>query len=129
MKLIFVILLTIFDSIPGVELVQDSAVAVLLDQAMHGERELVETDGFRVQIYSSNQQQSAKGEALELEARIKEKVDQAVYVQYLPPFWKVRLGDFRTYEEAKEYKKLFVETFPDMLGDTYIVRDKIQVLQ
>ena len=129
MKLIFVILLTIFDSIPGVELVQDSAVAVLLDQAMHGERELVEIDGFRVQIYSSNQQQSAKGEALELEARIKEKVDQTVYVQYLPPFWKVRLGDFRTYEEAKEYKKLFVETFPDMLGDTYIVRDKIQVLQ
>ena len=85
MRLILVILLTIFDSIPGVELVQDSAVAVLLDQAMHGERELVEIDGFRVQIYSSNQQQSAKGEALELEARIKEKVDQTVYVQYLPP--------------------------------------------
>ena len=129
MRLILVILLTIFDSIPGVELIQDSAVAVLLDQAMHGERELVEIDGFRVQIYSSNQQQSAKGEALELEARIKEKVDQTVYVQYLPPFWKVRIGDFRTAEEAKEYKKLFVETFPNMLGDTYIVRDKILVLQ
>ena len=48
MRLILVILLTIFDSIPGVELVQDSAVAVLLDQAMHGERELVEIDGFRL---------------------------------------------------------------------------------
>jgi hypothetical protein len=96
---------------------------------MHGEREMVEIDGFRVQIYSSNQQQSAKGEALELEARIKEKVSQTVYVQYLTPFWKVRLGDFRTYEEANEYKKLFVEAFPDMLGDTYIVRDKIHVLQ
>ena len=129
MRLIFVILLTIFDSIPGVELVQDSAVAVLLDQAMHGERELVEIDGFRVQIYSSNQQQSAKGEALELEARIKEKVDQTVYVQYLPPFWKVRVGDFRTYEEAREYKKIVVTQYPELMGDTYIVRDKIQVMQ
>jgi len=129
LKVLLVILLTIFDSIPGVEVVQDSTVAVLLEQAMHGKREMVEMDGYRVQIYSSNQQQTAKSEALELETRIKEKVDQTVYVQYLPPFWKVRLGDFRTYEEAKEYKKIFVQTYPNMIGDTYIVRDKIQVLQ
>ena len=129
MKLILVILLAVFDSIPGVEVLQDSTVGVLLEQAMHGKREMVEIDGYRVQIYSSNQQQTAKGEALDLESQIKDKVNQTVYVQYLPPFWKVRLGDFRTYEEAKEYKKLFVQQFPEMLGDTYIVRDKIQVLQ
>jgi hypothetical protein len=64
-----------------------------------------------------------------LESKLKEQLSQTVYVQYLPPFWKVRLGDFRTYEEAKEYKKLFVQQFPEMMGDTYIVRDKIQVLQ
>ena len=39
------------------------------------------------------------------------------------------LSDFRTYEEAKEYKKQFVEAYPAMIGDTYIVRDKIKVLQ
>ena len=129
MKLNLVILLSIFDSIPGVELIQDSTVAVLLEQAARGRMELVEIDGYRVQIYSSNQQQTAKAEALELETKIKDQVDQTVYVQYLPPFWKVRLGDFRTYDEAKEYKKLFVQQYPEMLGDTYIVRDKIQVLQ
>jgi len=41
----------------------------------------------------------------------------------------VRIGDFRTYDEAKEYKKEFVTQFPDLMGDTYIVRDKIQVMQ
>jgi hypothetical protein len=41
----------------------------------------------------------------------------------------VRIGDFRTYDEAKEYKKEFVQIFPDLIGDTYIVRDKIKVLQ
>jgi len=129
MKLILVILLSIFDSLPGVQIIQDSTMTVLLDEAVNGKREMVEIDGFRVQVYSSNQQQTAKGEALDLEARLKDKVSQTLYVQYLPPFWKVRIGDFRTYEEAKEYKKLFVQQFPDLMGDTYIVRDKILVMQ
>ena len=119
----------LLDSMPGVEVLQDSAVGVLLQAAMQGKMELVEIDGYRVQIYSSNRQQVAKSEALELEAKIKEKADQTVYVLYMPPFWKVRLGDFRTYEEAREYKKIIVDQFPEVMGDTYIVRDKIQVLQ
>ena len=104
-------------------------MSVLLDEAIHGKRELVEIDGYRVQIYSSNQQQTAKGEALELEEKEKESLDLSVYVQYLPPLWKVRIGDFRTYEEAREYKKVIVAQYPELMGDTYIVRDKIQVLQ
>ena len=129
MKIVLVILLSILDSMPGVQIVQDSMMSVLLDEAINGKRELVEIDGYRVQIYSSNQQQTAKGEALELETKLKDKLSQTVYVQYLPPFWKVRVGDFRTYDEAKEYKKLFVQQYPEMMGDTYIVRDKIQVMQ
>ena len=127
MKLIAIILVSLLDLFPGVQIVQDSTMAVLLDEAVNGKRELVEVDGYRVQIYSSNQQQSAKGEALELETRLKDKINQTLYVQYLTPFWKVRIGDFRTYDEAKEYKKLFVQQFPDLMGD--IVRDKILVMQ
>ena len=129
MNVIIVILLSVFDFMPGVQIVQDSTMAVLLDEAINGKREMVEIDGFRVQVYSSNQQQTAKGEALDLETRLKDKISQTLYVQYLPPFWKVRIGDFRTYEEAREYKKLFVQQYPDLMGDTYIVRDKIQVMQ
>ena len=129
MHVLFVILLSIFDSLPGVQIIQDSTVAVLLDEAVNGKHELVEMDGYRVQIYSSNQQQTAKSEALDLEQKLRDAVNQTIYVQYLPPFWKVRIGDFRTYDEAKEYKKEFVTQFPALMGDTYIVRDKIQVMQ
>lgn len=129
MKLILVILLSVLDVFPGVQVVQDSAMTVLLDEAINGKHEMVEIDGFRVQIYSSNRQQTAKGEALDLEEKLKNAINQSVYVQYLPPFWKVRLGDFRTYEEAREYKQQFVQAYPDLMGDTYIVRDKILVLQ
>ena len=123
------VVLTTLDSVPGVQIIQDSTVSVLLDEAINGKKELVEIDGYRVQIYSSNKQQKAKTEALDLEAQLKDRINQSVYVQYVSPFWKVRLGDFRTYEEAREYKKLFVQQYPSMMGDTYIVRDKIQVLQ
>jgi len=119
----------LLEEMEGVEVIQDSAVAQLLDGAMNGAREWVEIDGYRVQVYSSNQQQSAKAEALDLEEKLKQKVNMTIYVQYIPPFWKVRIGDFRTYDEAKEYKKTFVQIFPDLTGDTYIVRDKIKVLQ
>lgn len=116
-------------SMEGVEVVQDSSVGRLLETAMFGKLELVEIDGYRVQIFSSNQQQTAKVQALNLESSLKDKLEQTVYVSYQPPFWKVRVGNFRTIDEAREYKKEFVQQYPEMMGDTYIVRDKIQVLQ
>lgn len=118
----------IFDSMPGVEVVQDSLLEHLLNTTIAGKKELIEIDGFRVQIYSSNQQQVAKSEALALENKLKNQVNQTIYVVYLPPFWKVRIGDFRNYDDAREYKKNFIQQFPELMGDTYIVRDKVKVL-
>lgn len=118
----------IISEMPGVEVYQDSTVARLLHNVIYGEQELIEIDGYRVQIYSSNQQQTAKEEALELEKKLKDYLPHTIYVSYVPPFWKVRVGDFRTYEEARDYKKEFVQMYPEQIGDTYIVRDKIKVL-
>ena len=119
----------IFDSLPGVTVVQDSAIVRLLNATIDGQQELVEIDGYRVQIYSSNSQQQAKGEALSLENKLKDKIEQNIYVLYMPPFWKVRIGDFRNYNDARDFKKEFVQQFPELMGDTYIVRDKIKVLK
>jgi hypothetical protein len=118
----------IISEMSGVEVYQDSTVARLLHNAIYGEQELVEIDGYRVQIYSSNQQQIAKEEALELEKKLKEYLPHTIYVTYVSPFWKVRVGDFRTYEEAYAYKKEFVQMYPEQMGDTYIVKYKIKVL-
>lgn len=129
MRILLAILIAILNLFPGVQVVQDSTVSVLLEETITGKKELVEMDGYRVQVYSSNKQQTAKAEALALEEQFKERVNQTVYVQYQSPFWKVRIGDFRTYDEAKEYKKTIVQQFPDMQGNIYIVRDKILVKQ
>jgi len=129
MKILLAIIFAILNLFPGVQVVQDSTVSVLLDEAITGKKDMIEVDGYRVQIYSSNKQQTAKAEALEMEEQLKEQVNQTIYVQYVSPFWKVRIGDFRSYDEAKEYKKIFVQQFPQLQGNTYIVRDKIQVIQ
>lgn len=118
----------IISEMSGVEVYQDSTVARLLHNVIYGEQELIEIDGYRVQIYSSNQQQVAKEEALGLEKKLKEYLSHTIYVTYVSPFWKVRVGDFRTYEEAYAYKKEFVQMYPEQMGDTYIVKDKIKVL-
>ena len=129
MILLIILVVVISSLFPGVQVVQDSTVSILLNEAIYGKGEMVEIDGYRVQIYSSNEQQAARNEALELESEFKQKVQQPVYVTHTPPFWKVRLGNFRTYEEANEFRKVLLEQYPNLRKTAYVVRDKIQVWQ
>ena len=117
----------ILDDMPLVVVHQAPMIEALLKEKIYGQCELEEIDGFRVQIFSSNRQQTAKEEALTLEKKMTESVSVAVYVAYLAPFWKVRLGNFRTYEEANAFKTQLITQHPELQGDTYIVRDKVQV--
>ena len=86
-------------------------------------------DGFRVQVYASNAQQVAKNEALILKQNIAEILEIPIYAISEPPFWKVRLGNFRTRDEANAYKEIFLTQFPEMVGSTYVVPDKIIIIQ
>lgn len=117
----------ILDDMPLVRVQQDTLIEALLKEKIYGKAEQIEIDGFRVQIFSSNRQQTAKEEALTLEKKMTESVSVAVYVAYIAPFWKVRLGNFRTYEEANAFKTQLITQYPELQGDTYIVRDKIKV--
>ena len=117
----------ILDDMPLVRVHQDSLIEALLKEKVYGISEMIEIDGFRVQIFSSNRQQTAKEEALSLEKKMTDALSTAVYVTYISPFWKVRLGNFRTYEEANAFKVQLITQFPELQGDTYIVRDKIKV--
>jgi hypothetical protein len=85
-------------------------------------------EGFRVQLFSSNVQKTAKMEAFNLEEAFQGAMpDVAVYVTYHSPFWKVRAGNCRTRAEAQELKDKIAEAMPDIKRDLYIVPDKILV--
>ena len=121
----------IFFDMPRVRVYQDSLVGQMLQDRING-RELQETEiqGYRVQIFSSNKQQSAKNDAFAMESRLQElKIMQPVYVLYNPPFWKVRVGDCRLQEEAQALRDELILKLPDIVGDIYVVKDKIIVLE
>lgn len=109
---------------------QDSAITRLMrDKRLGVQRGQQEADGFRVQVYASNAQQTAKNEALLLQQRLEGEIDVPVYALSEPPFWKVRVGNFRTREEAGKYKDVLLQYFPDLQGSTYIVPDKIVLVE
>ena len=64
-----------------------------------------------------------------LQQRIEPLLDVPVYAISEPPFWKVRIGNFKTREEANTYKDILLNMFPDMVGSTYVVPDKITITQ
>lgn len=118
----------ILDDMPNVLVHQDSAITLLLeDKSYNRQRGQHQVSGFRVQVYASNTPQVAKNEALDLYETISSQVNMPVYVISEPPFWKVRLGDFLTREEAIEYKNQLNILFPHLQGSTYVVPDQVTV--
>jgi hypothetical protein len=108
---------------------QDSMIdRLIIDKRLGRQRGQQELNGFRVQVYSSNQQQVAKNEAISLQQDLKDKLDYPIYIISEPPFWKVRIGNFLTREEANTYKEQLLVQYPNLYGSTYIVPDKITIL-
>lgn len=86
--------------------------------------------GYRVQLFSSNNSQRARGDAFNVEKTITEKLPNLpVYVTYTSPFWKVRVGNCVTHTEAQTLRQYLIENFPEFQTETYIVPDQIVVNQ
>ena len=108
---------------------QDSLVRELMINKRLGiQRGVQEMNGYRVQVFSSNQQQSAKNRALLLQQDLSGQLKEPVYAISEPPFWKVRVGNFLTREEANNYRMTFVAQYPELQGSTYVVPDKIIIV-
>lgn len=82
--------------------------------------------GFRVQIFAGNNGQQARTEAFKIERVVMTKhPEMEIYVTYAAPFWKVRVGNCRTNQEAVVLRDLIMEEFPQYKTETYIVPDDI----
>ena len=80
--------------------------------------------GFRVQVFSSNAQRTAKDESLSIERRLRSAFPgYGVYRIYSSPFWKVRIGDFKTSADALSFRAELIKAFPELRKETYTVRE------
>jgi SPOR domain len=94
-----------------------------------GERRYVEMMGWRIQVFSGNNQRVAKNEAFRKETDVKTTFPElSTYVKYNAPFWRLRVGDFQTYQDAQGMITQLRHTFPSFGREMSIVKEKIQVI-
>ena len=73
-------------------------------------------------------QRKSKDEAFRKEKEIKELFpDVSTYVTYNAPFWRLRIGDFRSHEEAYHMQRLLMDAFPAYRKEMYIVREEVKI--
>lgn len=133
---------TIFDDLqtskPGkgdVIVNQPEALRKMIGVRMHGDNvektdstAFLKIQGFRTQVFSGNNQRRSKDEAFEKEKMIKELFPNVpTYVTYTAPFWKLRVGDFRSHEEAYHMQRLLMTAFPSFGKEMYIVREEVKI--
>ena len=133
---------TIFDALEAggagkgqVEIHQPNAIRNLVgahkqgaDVEQSGDESFLKIQGFRTQVFSGNSQRKSKDEAFRKEKEIKELFpDVPTYVTYNAPFWKLRIGDFRTHEEAYRMQRLLMDAFPAYKKEMYIVKEEVKI--
>lgn len=84
--------------------------------------------GYRVQVFSDNNARTAKNEA-----RSKQRVISArfpnyqTYVMYTSPYWRLKIGDFKTQKEANIAAEELRKAFPSYSKEIRVVRDRINI--
>lgn len=120
-----------------VRIFQDPAIGRLIGSRLTNEHieknkdndlAFLKMPGFRAQVFSGNNQRKSKEEALQKEKLIKEMYpDLPTYITYTAPFWKLRVGDFRSREEAYSLMRELKESFPEFAKEMYIVKDEVKI--
>ena len=82
---------------------------------------------YRIQIFSSNNV-NAKDAAEKLEREFLQYFpDMPATVSYVSPFWRLRVGEFRTHEEASAILPQIQRKFPEIERGMLIMRERVSV--
>ncbi len=88
----------------------------------------IKTQGYRVQVFSGNNQRSSKDEAFRKENEVKEHFPEVhTYVTYNAPFWRLRVGDFGSHEQAYYLLRQLSDAFPKYGKEMHIVKEEVKI--
>lgn len=83
--------------------------------------------GYRVQFYSDNRRNAREEAEARSEVVVSLDGEIPVYVSYLSPFWRLRVGNYRTYEEAYAQLQWLKRKFSMYAADMRVVKDEIVI--
>lgn len=83
--------------------------------------------GFKIQVFSGNNQQRSKREAESKQAQVKSAFPELeTVVSFQSPFWRLRVGNFTSRADADVVLKEMKKTFPAFGREMYIVPDVVK---
>jgi hypothetical protein len=93
----------------GVKVVRDSRLDLLVKKQIYINTLAIRNQpGFRVQLISTNK----RNEANDTKARVMQLYPEyRTYLDYQPPYFKVRIGDFKSREEATDLREKLSNNF------------------
>ena len=99
---------------------KDARIDRLIQKHIDYHEEFPFIRGYKVQIFASPDKKAA----LDMKARyLARHPDDKIEIDWAPPYWKLRIGNYRTIWEAKKkQQELLQET-----GTAYVVPDDIEV--
>lgn len=84
--------------------------------------------GYKIQAFSGNDQRTSKNEATRKQSQINNAFPELeTVVLFESPFWRLRVGNFATHEEAQEVMEELRRTFPSFGKEMYIVVDEVKI--
>lgn len=117
---------------------EDKAIAEVLGRSMapprtvyatgDGSVQYVKMRGFKIQAFSGNNQRTSKNEAYYKQGLINTSFPgQETVVTFDSPFWRLRVGNFKTRDEAAAVLDDMRKTFPAFGKEMYIVIDEVKI--
>lgn len=84
--------------------------------------------GYRVQVFSDNNAATAKNEARAKARAIGDAMPQYhTYITFEAPFWRLRVGDFRSRQDAEDAADEVKRLFPKYSREVRVVRDRVNI--
>lgn len=88
----------------------------------------VKMRGFKIQAFSGNNQRTSKNEAYRKQSLISQAFpEHEAVVAFDSPFWRLRVGNFRTRGEASDLMRDLRKAFPAFGKEMYIVIDEVKI--
>ena len=91
-------------------------------------QQIITTSGYRVRVFSGNNQITSKNEAYKIEKELLESLpDLKTYVIFRTPNWRLLVGNYRTMEEAAASLRTLKKRFPVYGREMFVVKDEIEI--
>ena|SRR5690554_306237 len=84
--------------------------------------------GYKVQAFSGNNQRTSRDEAYRKQSLINNQFpDLETVVLFESPFWRLRVGNYKSRGEAEEAMRDLKNSFPSFGKEMYVVVDEVKI--